>query len=99
MKGDKQDTATALMDLLETLNQTRGYQASFSNSSSSPLDIPSLYENAVFAGKHQNGTPVISYSDLNRKKVHSPDLSYPYEQLDELEQGLEDTDFEKSERT
>jgi len=32
---------------------------------------------------------------LNRKKVHSPDLSYPYEQLDELEQGLEDTDFEK----
>lgn len=95
MKGDKQDTATALMDLLETLNQTRGYQASFSNSSSSPLDIPSLYENAVFAGKHQNGTPVISYSDLNRKKVHSPDLSYPYEQLDELEQGLEDTDFEK----
>lgn len=32
---------------------------------------------------------------MNRKKVHSPDLSYPYEQLDELEQGLEDTDFEK----
>lgn len=95
LKGNKQDTAQTLAHLLEKLNKAHGYLASFSNSSSSPLDIPSLYENAVFASKHQNNTPVISYSDLNCEKLHSPDLSYPYDQLDELEQGLEDTDFTK----
>lgn len=95
LKGNKLETAKILMHLLKRLHKTHGYLASFSNSSSSPLDIPSLYENAVFASKHQNNTPVISYSDLNHEKVHSPDLSYPYDQLDELEQGLEDTDFKK----
>ena len=95
LKGNKQDTAQTLKRLLEKLHTTYGYLAAFSNNSSSPLDIPSLYENAVFASKHQNNTPVISYSDLNHEKLHSPDFSYPYDQLDELEQGLEDTDFTK----
>lgn len=90
---DKKEADKNLNAVLADLHEKYGYLAAFSNSSSSPLDIPSLYEKATFASEHWNLSPVISYNELSKEQEHSSDFSYPYQELDALEQALEDTDF------
>lgn len=91
--GDKNETVENLKTVLTDIHKNYGYLAAFSNSSSSPLDIPSLYEKATFASEHWNLSPVISYNEVSKEQELSSDFSYPYQELDTLEQALEDTDF------
>lgn len=94
--GDKNETVQNLKTVLTDIHKNYGYLAAFSNSSSSPLDIPSLYEKATFASEHWNLSPVISYNEVSKEQELSSDFSYPYQELDTLEQALEDTDFARS---
>ena len=58
-----------------------GYLSAISNASDSPLDIPSLYENALYASTYWPETPVVTYSSLPIIKTN---FTYPHEPLRRL---------------
>lgn len=93
--GREPEKEAAIYVLLSDLYEEYGVHSAISNSSTSPLSIPALYENAVLASSYwSENQPVISYSQIASHITTETQLSYPYKKLDELSQNLEHQDFD-----
>lgn len=92
-QGMEQNKEEVLFMLLGDLYEEKGCFCALSSGSSSPLDIPSLYENAVFASNYWNEQPVVSFSSIDSALSSAPSFSYPYERLDSLAQSLKKHTF------
>lgn len=95
--GLEENKEEAILSLLENYYEEEEYLSALSNGSSSPMDIPSLYENALYASNEWSHKPVVSFravaSDLAR-----PSLTYPYDGLDRLAQALKKQEFADADR-
>ncbi len=91
--GNKPDKNQTLKELCVELYEARGYLAAISNASDSPLDIPSLYENAISAGSCWPQTPVAEYEALPPVQTS---YSYPHGQLSLLSDLLKENNFSAS---
>lgn len=82
-----------LTSVLNSFYEQYGWISAISNSSNSPLDIPSLYENAKHASGYWSKKPVVDYRLLSS----SPNLTYeyPHSELDELTEALAEYNFVK----
>lgn len=76
--------------LLNDIYLKWGVLSAISNGSSSPMDIPSLCEKAINAGRRWPGIPVVDYNSL---PVESAFFEYPYDQLEQLSERLNDNNF------
>lgn len=74
--------------LLTDLYQETGYRSALSNSAESPLEIPSLYENAAAASEFWDHSPVVIYPEIAEQVPTSGSLSYPYSNLEFLSDAL-----------
>lgn len=93
--GKEPEKEEALFALLSDLYEEYGVYSAISNSTSSPLGIPALYENAIMASSYwQESQPVVSYTQIYTLAPQETDLSYPYKMLDELSHDLEHQDFD-----
>lgn len=79
--------------LMDELFEKSGYLCAASNSSSSPLDIPFLYENAITASSRWAQAPVVSYTELPSEADTHAVHSYPYDRLESLAGALKSQDF------
>lgn len=86
--GTEQHKDEVLHLLLMDLYRERGYLSAISNSSSSPMDIPSLYEHSILASKFWEHTPIVCYYDVASKTHTNPTLTYPYDTLSNLSSSL-----------
>lgn len=93
--GIEQEKDEVIHLLMSDLYEESGYQSAISNSATSPLEIPSLYENAVLASNYWDHTPVISYGQIAPTVSHETNFSYPYKKLDELSVHLKNQNFSK----
>ena len=98
-KPDQHDQTTTkkigatLSSLLYQIYEELDVMSAISQSSSSPLDIPSLYENALSASEFWPDQPVVFYETLpNRVVSHD----YPYSLLQQMKESLEQYDFLKT---
>ena len=78
---------------LNELFERSGFRSVISNPSSSPLEIPSLYENAVSASKYWKQKSVIIYSEFASSLDNKSNFSYPHKQLEELALHLKNHSF------
>lgn len=92
--GPEANKDEVLHVLMDELFEKEGYLCAVSNSSSSPLDIPFLHENAIAASRHWEQSPVISYNELPSEANPHAVQSYPYDRLDSLSGALKNQDFE-----
>lgn len=95
--GMEQRKEEALLALLENYCEEREYLSALSNGSSSPMDIPSLYENAMLASREWSHRKVASFGAMDSTLPGEHVLTYPYELLDGLAQALKDHDFKRAE--
>ncbi len=91
--GPEQNKEEALLALLENYCEEKDYLSALSNGSSSPLDIPSLYENALLASSTWDHESVVSFRTLDSSLCEGHTLAYPYDILDCLAQALKEHDF------
>lgn len=85
-----------LRELLADLHREEGYLSSISASSSSPLDIPSLYEQAVQAAGLWEHMPVVAYSESASLLETDHALAYPYDSMGRLSAFLQNAQFEEA---
>lgn len=93
--GNEQNKREILKSLLNNYYEEEGYLSAISNSSNSPLDIPSLYENAIAASSHWPQNPVADYSLLPPISIA---LAYPHEKLDHLSAAFYANDFTEAQQ-
>lgn len=91
--GMEKDKREVLQLLMSDLYDTTGYRISISNSASSPLEIPHLYENAMIASGYWFRAPVVSYEEISNQISEGGNLAYPYKQLEQLSQHLSAQQF------
>lgn len=91
--GTEPNKDAVLIELLNNLHEEAGYLAAISNGSTSPLDIPSLYENVTRASDYWTQTPVVDYKTLPSA---SANFTYPYELINQLSEALKSNDFTTS---
>lgn len=84
--GSNTNKKEILLSLLSDICQEQGCFSSISNSSKSPLDIPSLCENAIQASKFWTETPVVDFEKLQLSS--STAFTYPHDKLEELDKML-----------
>ncbi len=89
---DKNDDAI-ISSILKNLYRKFGFQCIVSNKSTSPLEIPSLYENVETAAHHGLSSPVLFYNETISKNEESSHLLYPTSQLEELTNELRNRHF------
>ena len=89
---DKNDD-TIICSILTELYKKFGFQCIVSNKATSPLEIPSLYENVETAAEHGLSSPVVFYNETMSKNVESSHLLYPTAQLEELTNNLRNRHF------
>lgn len=94
--GPEPNKDEVLKMLLTDLHQEKGYLSSLSDSSDSPLDIPSLYEQAIQAGSLWKQMPVVSYQDASPLLAGGPALVYPYDMISRLSAALQNYQFEEA---
>lgn len=82
-----------LKELLISINEEQGYLSAISNSSSSPLDIPYLYENAMYAA---NFWPDITVVDHQICPSETNTIPYPYKIINQLSESLKDNKFSEA---
>lgn len=70
-----------------------GCRAAISNSSSNPMDIPTLYENAMLVSEFLDKNPVETYNNISEKVSYNTTISYPYKRLENLTNDLGKFDF------
>lgn len=92
--GAEEHKDEALHVLMDDLFAQSGYFSAASNGSSSPLDIPFLYENALLASNYWEQTPVVSYDEISSEMDVQNAHSYPYEKLEHLAALLKNQDFQ-----
>nr|WP_304956140.1 helix-turn-helix domain-containing protein [uncultured Acetatifactor sp.] len=95
--GPEQNKEEALLALLENYCEEKDYLSALSNGSSSPLDIPSLYENALLASSAWDHDSVVSFRAMDPSLRGGHTLAYPYDILDGLAQALKEHDFPDAE--
>lgn len=88
--GTEQNKKQILTELLKKLYMQENILSAISNGSHSPLDIPSLYENAMSASNHWPDIPVVDYELL--PPVQTP-FAYPYDILTQLSDSLKQHSF------
>lgn len=96
--GPEQNKEDSLLALLEDYCGEAECFAALSNASPSPMDIPSLYENALLACHEWSRSRVASFSSLEPALRAKHDLSYPYEELERLARNLKEQDFPEAAR-
>lgn len=88
--GTEPNKNEILLELLHNLHNEYGYLCAISNSTSSPMDIPSLYENVMAASNFLAQQPVVDYNSL----APSPaSFTYPHEKLNCLAELLSEYKF------
>lgn len=80
-------------NILMNLYRKFGFQCIVSNKATSPLEIPSLYENVETAVQHGLSSPVLFYNETMSQNVESSHLLYPTSQLEELTNELRNRHF------
>ena len=88
--GTELNKDEVLKDLLKQLYEEHGYLSAVSNSTSSPLDIPALYENVMYASRHWPGLPVVDYQTL---PPATTDFTYPHDKLNQFSTLLKKHQF------
>lgn len=88
-----------LKNYFNRLHISFGYRTAISNTTCSPLEIPSLYKNAIAAAEMLSDTPVITYSEMGKQAQDSNNLLYPFSQLEELQRHLRNYQFQQAKAT
>ncbi len=88
--GDSPDKDRQLKSLCQRLFEQRQYLCAISNGSESPLDIPVLYENAIYAASFWPRIPVAPFPELS---LGTSSFAYPHESLEKLTELLADNNF------
>ncbi len=91
--GIEQNKEEVIHLLMFDLYEATGFKAAISNSATSPLEIPSLYENAFAASSYLSQEPVVSYETISYLLSDQSSLIYPYAQLDLLNSNLREQEF------
>ena len=91
--GPEPHKEDVLQELLADLHKESGYLSSISASSSSPLDIPSLYEQAVQAAGLWDRMPVVSFTESASLLEAGHALAYPYDSMGRLSAFLQSGQF------
>ena len=86
-----------LLALLEDYCEEKEYIAVLSKGSTSPMDIPALYESVLLASRLSNQKRVVSFRSIEPKMSMERPLAYPYEALDQLALALKEQDFSAAE--
>lgn len=86
--GEEPNKDEVLHQLLTDLYQEAGYLSAMSNSASSPLEIPSLYENADAASKFWDRIPIAVYSEISEQLPSARNFHYPYSHLEILADAI-----------
>lgn len=94
--GHEQDKDEVLRLLFHDLHEQTGYYIALSNSSSSPLEISSLYENAFLASSYWEEFPVVAFGDIEHSAAAEQGYFYPYRKLDYLTQLLQEQRFDQA---
>lgn len=92
--GPEQNKDEVLKMLLADLHQEKGYFSALSDCSDSPLDIPSLYEQAIQASGLWKQMPVVTYREAAPLLTEGSALAYPYDTLSRLSSSLQSHQFE-----
>jgi AraC-like DNA-binding protein len=91
--GIEQNKEEVLHLLMFDLYEATGFKVAISNSSTSPLEIPSLYENAIAASSYLNQDPVVSYQAIYYLLSEQSSFTYPYSHLELLNNNLREQVF------
>lgn len=95
--GMEADKEGIMEQLMEDIWKEYGICGAASGSGASPMEIPSLYENACAAAEFWERCPVVSYNKVEKqieeKKKGGNEFQYPYSQLNELGQSLRNLNF------
>lgn len=89
--GQEQDKESVIHSLMKEINKTYDCNISLSNSSCSPLDISSLYENSIAVSEYWSRYPVAIYGEVMQNKKGLD--SYPYKKLDDFAVLLQNRDL------
>ena len=92
--GHDQYKDEVLRLLFHDLHEQNGIYIAVSNGASSPLEISSLYENAILASSYWEEFPVVAFGDITQIPTDKLSCSYPYHQLDHLTQLLQEQKFD-----
>lgn len=94
--GKDQDKYNVLKYLLDDFCKDSGCKITLSNSSSSPLEIPSLYANATQAENYGGGNPIVCYDELD---IHNDNTYlYPYQELSSFASLLHQLKFKEAKK-
>lgn len=88
--GTEPNKKEILIELLYNLYEDYGYRSAISNSSSSPMDIPTLYDNVVKASSFLGQHTIV---DFNTLALPSESVSYPHEKLSQFASLLSEYNF------
>lgn len=91
--GGEQNKEDVLILFLNELFEKYGFKSAISNGSSTPLEIPALYENAVLASNYWEKSSVISYNDISSDVHEKVNFSYPHRTLEEFSLHLKNHNF------
>ncbi len=91
--GPEENKEESILTLLENYYEEEEYLSALSNGASSPMDIPSLYENALYASREWSHKPVVAFRAMAPGSPSRPSLTYPYDSLEQLAQALKKQDF------
>lgn len=83
--GTESNKAEVLKELLNNFYEEQEYLSVISKGSDSPLDIPSLYANAIHASNYWPQIPVVDCKSLHPT---SQAFTYPYDKLNQLSKSL-----------
>lgn len=92
--GQDQDKINVLKYLLTDYYKDSGCKIALSNGSSSPLDIPDLYANAMQAGNSQGSCDIAFYDEMEIH--HDNTYKYPYQELSSFTSLLSQLKFEEA---
>lgn len=97
--GTENDKEEVIYLLFQDFYKETACKTAISNISSNPMDIPTLYENALLACSFWDLTPVVSYSKIADSIPKETNYSYPYKKLETFSKELENFDFQKTNTT
>ena len=94
--GQDQDKYNVIKYLLHDFYKEYGCRIALSNGSSSPLDIPNLYANAMQAGNYWDSHPIAFYDEMDIPKDSA--YTYPYQELSSFASLLQQLKFEEAKK-
>lgn len=78
------------------LYSSLGCRTAISNVTRTPLEIPSLYKNAIAATEMLSEAPVAFFPEISAPILNSNNLHYPFPQLEELQHLLQNYQFQQA---